>query len=85
LRAVVNAMLLGASQPREGILATVFGVGTLVLAALGLVVQLKDALNTVWEVEPPRRSGIREFVRTYIVSLAAVLSLGFLLLVSLLA
>jgi membrane protein len=74
----VNAMLLGASQPREGILATVFGVGTLVLAALGLVVQLKDALNTVWEVEPPRRSGIWDFVRTYIVSLAAVLSLGFL-------
>ena len=27
----VNAMLLGGSQPREGILATVFGVGTLVL------------------------------------------------------
>ena len=80
----VNAMLLGASQPREGILATLLGVGTLVLAALGLVVQLKDALNTVWEVEPPRRSGIWDFVRTYIVSLAAVLSLGFLLLVSLL-
>jgi membrane protein len=38
----------------------------------------------VWEVEPPRRSGIWDFVRTYIVSLAAVLSLGFLLLVSLL-
>ena len=56
-------MLLGASQPREGILATVFGVGTLVLAALGLVVQLKDALNTVGEVEPPRRSGIWDFVR----------------------
>jgi membrane protein len=80
----VNAMLLGASQPREGILATVLGLGTLVWAALGLVVQLKDALNTVWEVEPPRSSGIWDFVRTYIVSLAAVLSLGFLLLVSLL-
>jgi membrane protein len=80
----VNAMLLGASQPREGILATLLGVGTLMLAALGLVVQLKDALNTVWEVEPPRRSGIWDFVRTYIVSLAAVLLLGFLLLVSLL-
>ena len=80
----VNALLLGASEPREGILATVLGVGTLVFAALGLVVQLKDALNTVWEMEPPRRCGIWDFIRTYIVSLAAVLSLGFLLLVSLL-
>jgi membrane protein len=77
-------MLLGASKPTEGILATVLGVGTLMFAAVGLVVQLKDALNTVWEVEPPKASGIWHFVRTYVVSLAAVLSLGFLLLVSLL-
>src|SRR5438128_2628119 len=32
----VNAMLLGASKPTDGILATVLGVGTLVFAALGL-------------------------------------------------
>src|SRR5215831_1439946 len=80
----VNAMLLGASKPREGTLATVLGVGALMFAAVGVVVQLKDALNTVWEVEPPKASGIWDFVRTYMVSLAAVLSLGFLLLVSLL-
>jgi membrane protein len=80
----VNAMLLGASKPMEGTLATVLGVGALMFAAVGVVVQLKDALNTVWEVEPPKASGIWDFVRTYMVSLAAVLSLGFLLLVSLL-
>ena len=80
----VNAMLVGASKPMEGTLATVLGFGALVFAAVGVVVQLKDALNTVWEVDPPRESGIWHFVRTYMVSLAAVLSLGFLLLVSLL-
>ena len=51
-------MLKGANRPREGILATVIGVGTLVFAAVGVVVQLKDALNTVWEVETPPGSGI---------------------------
>jgi len=80
----VNAMLVGASKPMEGMLATALGVGALMFAAVGVVVQLKDALNTVWEVEPPKASGIWQFVRTYMVSLAAVLSLGFLLLVSLL-
>jgi membrane protein len=80
----VNAMLLGASKPMEGTLATVLGIGALMFAAVGVVVQLKDALNTVWEVEPPKASGIWDFVRTYVVSLAAVLSLGFLLLLSLL-
>ena len=46
--------------------------------------QLKDALNTVWEVEPPPGKGIWGFARTYVLSLAGVLSLGFLLLVSML-
>jgi membrane protein len=80
----IDAMLKGANRPREGILATVIGAGTLLFAAVGVVVQLKDALNTVWEVETPPGSGIWRFVRTYIWSLAGVLSLGFLLLISML-
>jgi membrane protein len=79
----VQSMLADASRPREGIFAIVFGVGTLLFAAIGLVVQLKDALNTVWGVEI-KKSGVWQFIRTYLVSLAGVLSLGFLLLVSLL-
>jgi membrane protein len=49
-----------------------------------VVVQLKDALNTVWEVDPPAGSGLWNFIRTYVLSLAGVLALGFLLLVSML-
>jgi membrane protein len=79
----VEAMLSGASKPAQGVLATVLGVGTLLFAAVGVVVQLKDALNTVWEVEPPKAGGIWTFLRTYIASLAGVLAVGFLLLVSL--
>jgi membrane protein len=80
----VEAMLTGASKPAEGIVATVVGIGTLIFAAVGVVVQLKDALNTVWEVEPAKEGGVWAFVRTYIVSLAGVLAVGFLLLISLL-
>ena len=63
-------------------LATFLGIGTLLFAAIGVVVQLKDALNTVWEVQQPGQ-GVWQFMRSYVVSLAAVLALGFLLLVSL--
>ena len=80
----VETMLAGASQRQEGVVATVIGIVTLLLGATGVVVQLKDALNTVWEVEAPTGSGIWGFLRSYIVSLAGVLGLGFLLLVSLL-
>jgi membrane protein len=80
----IEAMLRGANRPREGIVPTLLGVATLVFAAVGVVVQLKDALNTVWDVKTPPGSGIWRFARTYIWSLAGVLSLGFLLLVSML-
>jgi membrane protein len=80
----VDGMLAGASRPREGLLPTLIGIGALVFAAVGVVVQLKDALNTVWEVEPPKDSGVWHFLRTYVLSFAAVISVGFLLLISLL-
>jgi uncharacterized BrkB/YihY/UPF0761 family membrane protein len=80
----VDNMLADAGRPREGIFAIVLGMGTLLFATIGVVVQLKDALNTIWDVEPSRGTGIWSFVRTYAVSLAGVLSMGFLLLISLL-
>jgi membrane protein len=81
----VEIMLGGAGKPRQGIFATLLGAVTLLFAAIGVVVQLKDALNTIWDAKPSAAgSGIWSFVRTYAVSLAGVLSLGFLLLISLL-
>ncbi len=80
----VQTMLAGASKPGEGIMAAAIGLGALVFASVGVVVQLKDALNTVWEVAETKDSGAWHFVRTYVLSFAAVLAVGFLLLVSLL-
>jgi membrane protein len=79
----VQAMLADAGRPREGLLATLLGIGTLLFAAIGVVIQLKDALNTVWEVGELPGHGVWHFIRSYVVSLAAVLALGFLLLMSL--
>jgi membrane protein len=80
----VEAMLKGADQPREGMVATILGLGTLLFAAIGVVVQLKDAFNTVWDVKSPPGKGLWRFARTYVLSLAGVLAVGFLLLISLL-
>jgi membrane protein len=79
----VQAMLADAGRPREGVIATLLGLAALVFAAIGVVVQLKDALNTVWEVDETPGHGIWHFMRNYVASLAAVLALGFLLMVSL--
>jgi membrane protein len=80
----VEAMLAEASRPKAGVLATILGIGALLFAAIGVVVQLKDALNVVWEVEQSKGTGLWHFARSYVLSFAAVLALGFLLLLSLL-
>jgi membrane protein len=79
----IQSMLADAGRPRQGLMATLLGAGALLFAAIGVVVQLKDALNTVWEVGDTPDHGIWHFLRSYVVSLAAVLALGFLLMVSL--
>lgn len=80
----IQAMLVDAGRPREGLLATVLGVGALIVAAIGVVAQLKDALNVVWEVKEVAGTGVWYYIRSYVLSFAGVLALGFLLLVSLL-
>jgi membrane protein len=79
----VDALLVGARRPQHGILATLAGTAVLIFTALGVLIELKDAFNTVWEVNTRKISGAWQFIRSYLVSLAAVVLLGFLLLVSL--
>jgi len=79
----VEAMLVGASSELSGIIAGLTGAVLLLVAALGVVVQLKDAMNTIWNVEEPRDAGVWWYLRTYLISFAGILGLGFLLAISL--
>jgi membrane protein len=79
----IDAMVVGASKPQQGLVATCLGTGILLFTAVGVVVQLKDAFNIVWEVDAKTVSSLWQFIRTYLISIAAIISLGFLLLVSL--
>jgi membrane protein len=75
--------MLAARKVGSTTIATILGVGALLLGASGLFGQLQDALNTVWEVKArPGRSGLWAFVRDRFLSLTMVLGLGFLLLIS---
>jgi membrane protein len=80
----IESLLAGVGQPREGVLASLLGIVTMLIAAVTVVIQLKEALNLVWRAEAKPASGILGFIRKYAVSLAGVLAIGFLLLVSLL-
>ena len=80
----VQSMVKGASSPTKGWIGTVVGFFVLLLGAAGVFGQLKDALNTIWEVKPKGGAGVRGFIRERIVCFGMVLVIGFLVLTSLL-
>jgi membrane protein len=79
----IAGMLQAADKPKQGIIASVLAIVTLIFGATGVFIQLQDALNTIWEVKPKPGRGIWGFVRQRLLSLAMVFGIGFLLLVSL--
>jgi membrane protein len=81
----VETLVAGAQKPAEGFVAAVIGAIALAFGATGVFVQLKDAMNTIWEVRVKKGQGVWGFVRTYFLSFAMVLGIGFLLVVLLVA
>ncbi|HEU4456269.1 MAG TPA: YihY/virulence factor BrkB family protein [Longimicrobium sp.] len=82
----VTTMMEEADNPatKKGV-AAVLGVFTLLLGATGAFLQLQSALNRAWEVEPDKtQGGIKNFVFKRLLSVGMVLTIAFLLLVSLL-
>lgn len=79
----LETMIQAAAEPRSGIIATIIGVVMLLVGASGLFAQLKDALNTIWNVESKKAEGIKGFIKERFLSMAMVLGVGFLLLVTL--
>src|SRR5438477_2927505 len=79
----IAEMLANAAKPKTGTLAMVIGIITLLLGAAGVFGNLKDALNTIWNVEEKRSGGIVAMVKERFLSFAMVLGIGFLLLVTL--
>ena len=80
---LIEAAVAKAHHTKGGVLGTVIGILVLLAGATGDVIELQDALDTVWKIEPKPNRGIWGVVRTRLLSVAMILSLGFLLLVSL--
>jgi membrane protein len=80
----IQGVVASAGKPASGILATIAGLAALLFGASGAFNELRQAMNTVWEVPEREGGGIKALIRDRILSFAMVLFIGFLLLVSLL-
>ena len=79
----MQSLLEGASQRREGVLATVLGSIAFVVAATGAFLELQAALNTIWRVKPKPGAHLKAFLVDRLRSFGLVVAVGFLLMVSL--
>jgi membrane protein len=80
----VQTILLSAHQNRTGSLAVIVGTITLLLGASGAFLELQHALNTIFRVKTdPKKSGLERLILSRLRSFGVVVSIGFLLLVSL--
>lgn len=71
-------------QTSSGTVGTVLGILALLFGATSAFVQLQTSLNTIWHVKPdPAAGGVKVFIVERLLSFGMVVSVGFLLLVSL--
>lgn len=78
----IQNVILSIHTSGKTLVATVIGIAMLLLAALGVFVELQDALNTIWRVKPRAGWQITMILRERWISFSLLLSIGFLLLVS---
>jgi len=83
----VSELLTSTGNPAQGILATIIGVATLLLGALGVFNELHNSLNIIWEGKEEKTKGFFQSIKKVVVdrflSFTMILGIGFLLLVSL--
>jgi membrane protein len=84
--AAVQALVAAASaRPRTGRIAATIGVVTLLVSATGVLMQLQDTLNTVWEVTPRPGFFLKTLFKKRLLCFLLILGAGALLLFSLAA
>jgi membrane protein len=79
----IQSLVAAVNKSKDGFWATWIAVGTLLVAATGVFVQLQNSLNKLWNVKLSSGMGLRNFIRHRLLSFAMVFGIGFLLLVSL--
>lgn len=81
--AQIEGMLAVIGQPKMTFLGTVTGIVILLVGATGVFVELQKAFNLIWEVKVEPKKGILRILKARLFSFGLILSIAFLLLISL--
>lgn len=80
-----NDLITSASNPVQGIVATIIGLVTLLFGALGVFNELHNSLNIIWEIKEEKPKGFLQTIKKVVIdrllSFTMILGIGFMLLV----
>ncbi|MDI1235428.1 MAG: YihY/virulence factor BrkB family protein [bacterium] len=80
----IQNMVIMAAKNKNSKLASILAIATILIGATGVFVQMQKSLNTIWTVEATvYKSGFWIFVKTRLFSFGLIISVAFLLLISL--
>jgi membrane protein len=80
----IKVMIEKASATKDSVLASIIGVVTIIVGATGVLAQFQKTLNIIWEVKAdPKKSGLWAMIKVRLFSFGLILSIAFILLVSL--
>jgi membrane protein len=79
---LLQGAIQNAGKWSSGILATIIGVGALIVTASGVFGEMQSALNAIWKTES-KATTVSRLIRARAASLGLVATLGFLMIVSL--
>ncbi|MBA3683298.1 MAG: YihY/virulence factor BrkB family protein [Bacteroidetes bacterium] len=80
----VEEMIAKAGSQKNSLIATIISIITLILGATGVFAQLQASLNLIWEVKVVAKKKFLKTLKDKLFSFGLILSIGFLLLISLL-
>jgi membrane protein len=80
----IQGLLKSASEPAKSTIASIISVATLIVGATSIFAELQSDLDRIWRApEVVKPSGLWAMLRTRLLSFGLIISIGFLLLVSL--
>lgn len=80
---VAQDLVAASARPRTGKIAAIFGGVTLLITATGVLMQLQETLNTVWEVTPRSGFFLKRLLKKRLICFGLILGVGALVFTSL--
>ncbi|MBC7388781.1 MAG: YihY/virulence factor BrkB family protein [Opitutaceae bacterium] len=79
----IQSMLKSAQHSQQSWIAATLGVITLIIGATGVFIEIQDSINYIWSIKAKPKRGWVKFIVNRAISFSLILSVGFLMLVSL--